>query len=179
VNSLTYALSDTHTPPDAEQGVSVLYQRHALGLVKLAKVMLGDQAQAEDIVHDAFLGLHRRWASLHDHDRAIGYLRASVLNGCRSAHRGRLSFDRALVFFRRQDDMVSAEESALIGEANREVIAAVHSLPARQREAVLLRHYLGLSEAETAAAMGVASGTVKSATSRGLASLSKKLKEEK
>jgi len=179
VNPLTDALQDTHTPPDAEQGVSVLYQRHALGLVKLAKVMLGDQAQAEDIVHDAFLGLHRKWASLHDHDRAIGYLRASVLNGCRGAHRRRLSFDRALVFFRKQDDMVSAEESALIGEANREVIAAVRALPARQREAVVLRHYLGLSEAETAAAMGVALGTVKAATSRGLASLSKKLKEEK
>jgi RNA polymerase sigma-70 factor (sigma-E family) len=160
-------------------GVAVLYQQHALGLVKLAKVMLGDQAQAEDIVQDAFLNLQRKWASLHDHDRALGYLRASVVNGCRGAHRSRLSLGRALLFFHKPDDIISAEDSALIGEANREVIAAVHSLPIRQREAVLLRHYVGLSEAETAAAMGVAPGTVKSATSRGLASLSKKLKEEK
>ena len=159
--------------------MAALYERHALGLVKLAKVMLGDQAQAEDIVHDAFLGLHRKWASLNDHGRALGYLRTSVINGCRSAHRGRLSFDRALVFFRKPDDVVSAEESALVGEANREVLAAVRKLPVRQREAVILRHYLGLSEAETAAAMGVSTGTVKSSTSRGLAALSKKLKEDK
>ena len=176
---LTDVSPSSYAPLDARQGVAALYQRHALGLVKLAKVMLGDQAQAEDIVQDAFLNLHRKWDSLHDQERAIGYLRASVLNGCRSAHRGRLSFDRALVFFRRQEDMASAEESALIGEANREVITAVRDLPARQREAVVLRHYLGLSEAETAAAMGVAPGTVKSATSRGLAALSRKLKEDK
>jgi RNA polymerase sigma-70 factor (sigma-E family) len=177
VNHLTDAPPDPRTPPDARQEVAALYQRHALGLVKLAKVMLGDQAQAEDIVHDAFLGLHRKWASLRDRDHALAYLRASVVNGCRGAHRSRSSFDRALRFFRNGDDIVSAEESAIVGEANREVIAAVRALPARQREAVVLRHYLGLSEAETAAAMGVAAGTVKSSTSRGLAALSRQLKE--
>jgi RNA polymerase sigma-70 factor (sigma-E family) len=166
-------------PPEARQRVTALYEAHALGLVKLAKIMLGDQALAEDVVQDAFLGLYRRWAALHDHGQAVAYLRASVLNGCRSAYRGRTRRDRALLFFvPRADEIVSAEESALIGEANREVMAALRRLPARQREAVVLRYYLDLSEAQAAAAMHVAQGTVKSATSRGLAALARMLKED-
>jgi RNA polymerase sigma factor (sigma-70 family) len=74
--------------------------------------------------------------------------------------------------------MVSAEESALIGEANREVIAALRALPARQREAVVLRYYLGLTEDQAAQAMNVSRGTVKSATSRGRAALARMLKED-
>jgi DNA-directed RNA polymerase specialized sigma24 family protein len=65
-------------PPEAGQRVTALYQAHALGLVKLAKIMLGDQPAAEDIVQDAFLGLYRKWPSLTDQSRALGYLRASV-----------------------------------------------------------------------------------------------------
>lgn len=175
---LTDAPPDPRTPPEARQRVTALYEAHALGLVKLAKIMLGDQAQAEDIVQEAFLGLFRRWPFLADKDQAIGYLRASVLNGCRTAHRGRTRRDRALLFFvPKAEETVSAEESALIGEANREVMAALRALPARQREAVVLRYYLDLSEAQTAEAMHVARGTVKSTTSRGLAALARMLKE--
>jgi RNA polymerase sigma-70 factor (sigma-E family) len=170
---------DPRMPPEARQRVTVLYEAHALGLVRLAKIMLGDQALAEDIVQDAFLGLFRRWSSLGDHDRAVGYLRASVLNGCRTAYRGRSRRDRALLFFvPKAEEIGSAEESALIGEANREVMAALRALPARQREAVVLRYYLDLSEAQAAEAMHVAQGTVKSATSRGLAALARMLKED-
>jgi RNA polymerase sigma-70 factor (sigma-E family) len=168
---------DPGTPPETLRRVTALYEAHALGLVKLAKIMLGDQSQAEDIVHDAFLGLYRKWPGLHDQERALGYLRASVLNGCRAAHRGRTRRDRALRFFQKADDIASAEESALIGEANRAVMAALRALPARQREAVVLRYYLDLSEAQAAEAMNVARGTVKSATSRGLAALARMLKE--
>jgi RNA polymerase sigma-70 factor (sigma-E family) len=175
---LADAPSAPHTPPGARQRITALYQEHALGLVRLAKVMLGDQGAAEDIVQDAFLGLYRNWPSLADQDRVIGYLRASVLNGCRSAHRTSTRRDRALFFVRRPQDIASAEESALIGEANREVVAALRALPARQREAIVLRYYLGLSEEETAQAMNVAPGTVKSAASRGRAALARILKEE-
>jgi RNA polymerase sigma-70 factor (sigma-E family) len=170
---------DSCLPPEPRQQVTALYAAHALGLVKLAKIMLGDQAQAEDIVQDAFLGLFRRWPSLADQDRALAYLRASVLNGCRTVHRGRTRRDRALLFFvPTAEEIASAEESALIGEANREVMAALRALPARQREAVVLRYYLDLSEAQAAEAMHVARGTVKSATSRGLAALARMLKED-
>lgn len=179
MESLTDAPPDPYLPPEARQRVTELYQVHALGLVKLAKIMLGDQSQAEDIVQDAFLGLYRKWPSLDDQGRALGYLRASILNGCRTAHRGRTRRDRALLFFvPRAEETASAEESALIGEANREVMAALRALPARQREAVVLRYYLDLTEDQAAQAMNVARGTVKSATSRGIAALARILKEE-
>ena len=76
VDPLTDAPPDPRTPPEAGQEVAALYETHALGLVKLAKIMLGDQAAAEDIVQDAFLGLYRKWPSLEDQDRALAYLRA-------------------------------------------------------------------------------------------------------
>ena len=70
VEPLTDAPPDPCTPAEARQRVTALYQSHALGLVKLAKIMLGDQPAAEDIVQDAFLGLYRRWPVLEDQDRA-------------------------------------------------------------------------------------------------------------
>jgi RNA polymerase sigma factor (sigma-70 family) len=171
-------LTDASPDADARQRVTALFEAHALGLVKLAKVMLGDQSIAEDVVQDAFVGMYRNWGSLQDRGRALGYLRSSVLNGCRSAHRTRTRRDRALFLARAAGDIVSAEESALVGEANREVLLALRALPARQREAVVLRHYLGLREEEAAQAMKVTKGTVKSATSRGLAALARILREE-
>ena len=178
VEPLTDARSDPRTPPEARQRVTALYEAHALGLLKLAKIMLGDQAAAEDIVQDAFLGLYRRWDSLTDPSAAPAYLRTSVLNGCRTAHRGRTRHDRALRLTPTSQDIVSAEESALIGEANREVMAALRALPARQREAVVLRYYLDLTEDQAAQTMNVSRGTVKSATSRGRAALARMLKED-
>ncbi len=66
----------------------------------------------------------------------------------------------------------------LLGEEHREVLLAVRRLPDRQREALVLRFYFGLSDEETAAAMGISRGTVKSSSSRALASLGRMLKEE-
>jgi RNA polymerase sigma-70 factor (sigma-E family) len=171
--------SPTETLPaglDARRHVSALYQTHALALVKLAVLMTGDQPTAEDVVQDAFLGLYRRWQALHDVDKAVGYLRSSVLNGCRSVHRVR--FRRQGIVLDPPGDANSAEAEALLGEAHREVLAALRRLPSRQREAVVLRYYLDMTEEQAAQAMGVARGTVKSATSRGLSALARMLKEE-
>jgi DNA-directed RNA polymerase specialized sigma24 family protein len=74
---------------EATQAVTALYQAHALGLIRLAVVMLGDRAAAEDVVQEAFCGLYRRWHALADTERALGYLRSSVINGCRTALRRR------------------------------------------------------------------------------------------
>jgi RNA polymerase sigma-70 factor (sigma-E family) len=152
-----------------------LYQLHALSLVRLAVVMLGDAGRAEDVVQDAFLGLYRRWDALSDSSRALAYLRSSVLNGCRTVLRQRSRQDQAAPA---QPNVASAETMALVSEAQREVLAAVRRLPDRQREAVVLRYYLEMTEDETAGAMRVSRGTVKSATSRGIASLARMLKEE-
>jgi RNA polymerase sigma-70 factor (sigma-E family) len=162
---------------EARQRVSALYQTHALALKKLAFVMTGDQPTAEDIVQDAFLGLCRRWPSLHESDNALGYVRTSVLNGCRSVHRVR--FRRQGITLDAPEDTASAEDLAILGEANREVLSAIRRLPARQREAVVLRYYLDMTQDQAARAMGVSPGTVKSATSRGLAALARMLKEDK
>ena len=162
--------------PDARQNVTALYQAHALALVRLAVLMTGDQSTAEDVVQDAFLGLYRRWQGLHNADSALGYLRSSVLNGCRSVHRVR--FRRQSVVLDLPEAADSAEAEALLGEAHRAVLASLRRLPSRQREAVVLRYYLDMTEQQAADAMGVSRGTVKSATSRGLAALARMLKEE-
>jgi RNA polymerase sigma-70 factor (sigma-E family) len=165
------------TGQEATQRVSVLFQTHALALKKLAFLMTGDQSISEDIVQDAFLGLYRRWRSLDDADKALGYLRISVLNGCRSVHRVR--FRRQGITLDAPEDTASAEDLAILGEANRQVLLAIRRLPARQREAVVLRYYLDMTEDQAAQAMGVSRGTVKSATSRGLAALARMLEETK
>jgi RNA polymerase sigma-70 factor (sigma-E family) len=155
--------------------VTVLYQAHATGLVRLAMLMLGDQGAAEDVVQDAFLGLYRRWNALSDPDRAVVYVRSSVLNGCRDALRRR---SRKIPAALLEPDAASAEAGVLLAEEHREVLVALRRLPSRQREAVVLRHCLGLPEGEVAEAMKVSRGTVKSASHRGLAALARILKED-
>jgi RNA polymerase sigma-70 factor (sigma-E family) len=159
----------------AEGEVTALYREHAAGLVRLAMLMLGDQAAAEDVVQDAFLGLYRRWGALTDTGRAVAYARSSVLNGCRDALRRR---SRKIPAALLEPDAASAESGALLAEEHREVMAALRRLPARQREAVVLRHCLALPEGEVAQAMNVSRGTVKSASHRGLAALARILKED-
>ena len=129
------------TAPAPAEAVTELYRAHALGLIRLAVVMLGDRPAAEDTVQEAFCGLYRRWHSLADPAKALTYVRSSVINGCRTVLRRR----------RRQagpDPSTgdppgeSAEALALIGEEHRQVLAAIRRLPARQRE-VLVLHSAG------------------------------------
>jgi RNA polymerase sigma-70 factor (sigma-E family) len=155
--------------------VTALYAEHALGLVRLAVLLVGDRASAEDIVQDAFLGLFRRWERLPDTSAPLAYVRVSVLNGCRTALRRR-SRARSVVHFV-EPPADSAEAVALLSEEQRAVAGALRRLPERQREALVLRYYLDLSEAEIAAAMGISRGTVKSATSRALGAVGRTLRE--
>ena len=149
--------------------VTALYEAHALGLVRLAVVMTGDQGSAEDIVQDAFLGLYRRWDHLTDLPHPLAYLRASVLNGCRTALRRRSRADRAHDLSEVPSE--SAEARALLSEEQRAVARAIRDLPDRQREALVLRYYGGLSEAEAAAAMGVSKAALRKHATRGMAVL--------
>ena len=168
-------ITGTRSSPRAELAVTELYAGHALGLVRLAVLLVGDRASAEDIVQDAFLGLYRRWDRLPDTSAPLAYVRVSVLNGCRTALRRRT---RALqVGNFTEPPAQSAEAVALLSEEQRAVAGALRGLPERQREALVLRYYLDLSEAEIAAAMGISRGTVKSAASRGLAAVGRILME--
>jgi RNA polymerase sigma-70 factor (sigma-E family) len=159
---------------DATSGVTALYQAHAVGLIRLAVVMLGDRAAAEDVVQEAFLGLYRHWAGLNDPGNALAYVRSAVLNRCRNVlrERGRPRHHEPAA-----PAGESAEAAVLVGEEHQQVLAAVRALPDRQREALVLRFYLDMSEEQAARAMGISRGTVKSATSRAVAALGRMLKE--
>ena len=170
-------VGDTDADSDATAGVTALYQAHGVGLIRLAIVMLGDRGPAEDVVQDAFLGLYRHWDRLDDPGNALTYVRSAVLNRCRNALRQRGQRERHDREGPGPMASESAEAAALIGEEHQQVLAAIRALPGRQREALVLRFYLDLSEEETARAMGVSRGTVKSATSRAVAGLGRKLKE--
>ncbi len=185
-------IADTRMSPGAAASVTALYAEHALGLVRLAVVMTGDRAAAEDIVQDAFLGLYRRWDRLPDMTAPLAYLRVSVVNGCRTAlrRRSRIWLASGAGTDDGLDELApaagsgpatalaeSAESSVLLSEEQRTVVAALRKLPRRQREALVLRYYLDLSIGETAQAMGVSPGTVKSATHRALAAVGRTLKE--
>jgi RNA polymerase sigma-70 factor (sigma-E family) len=162
----------------ADEAVTVLYRAHALRLTRLAYVMLGDRGLAEDIVQEAFAGLRSRWARLSDTSKAVFYLRSSVLNGCRSVLR-RSSAARALMLVDIVGGPLTAEASpeaaAPSGQERRALMAAIRRLPARQREALVLRFYLDLPEAEIARLMGIRPGTVRSTIYRALAALGRVL----
>jgi RNA polymerase sigma-70 factor (sigma-E family) len=156
----------------AESSITALYQTHALGLTRLAHVMLGDKASAEDVVQEAFCGLYRNWARLADPASALPYLRTSVFNGCRSAIRRRkLRAAKALY----EPAAASAESVALTSEEHRSVLAALRNLPARQREVLILRFYLCTADEEIAQVMGISPSTVRSTSHRALAALGRML----
>jgi RNA polymerase sigma-70 factor (sigma-E family) len=162
--------------PSPEDFVDDLFRAHAVSLVRVAVLLLGDQPSAEDVVQDAFLRLYRGLPGLRDRDKALPYLRASVINGARSVLRARR---RALLRRIPHEPAVwSAESAALDSEDRRAVLVAVAGLPRRSREVLALRYYLDLPDDEIAAALGISRGTVSSTAARARAVLADALKEE-
>jgi RNA polymerase sigma-70 factor (sigma-E family) len=159
----------------AEEAVGALYETSALSLIRMAYVMLDDLPGAEDVVQEAFCGLYRRWDRLQDRDGALYYVRASVLNGCRSVLRRRAV--RRKVLLASQPPAVSAAAVVLSGEERGEVIVALGRLPRRQREVLVLRFYLDLSDGQIARVMGIAQSTVRSTAHRALHALGRTLEE--
>jgi RNA polymerase sigma-70 factor (sigma-E family) len=155
-------------PRDADEGVTALFRAHAGGLRRLARLLVDDEATAEDVVQDAFLRLHRRWFRLREPDKALAYLRTSVLNGARSRLRRRRT-ERG--YRPTHEDQPSAERTVVAADDQRAVVEGLAGLPRRQREVLVLRYYLDLSEAEIAGALGISRGSVKSHASRGIAAL--------
>ena len=159
----------------ARAAVDDLFRVHAIGLVRFALMLVGDQTTAEDVVQEAFLGLYQAWNRVRDPDAVLGYLRTAVLNGARSVHRSR---GRARLLRVQHDPPVwSAEAAVMDGEDRRAVLAAIATLPQRQREVLALKYYLDLRERDVAAIMRVSRGTVAAASSRALATLVRRLQE--
>jgi RNA polymerase sigma-70 factor (sigma-E family) len=148
-----------------------LYRMHRMRLVRLALLLVDEPATAEDVVQEAFTGLHRHWSNLRDGAAAVGYLRTAVVNGSRSVLRRRKTArdytpPHAV-------NARSAESLAMLTAEHQAVVQALSQLPPRQREVLVLRYYGGLSEAEIAEAAGISKGTVKSTASRALDALQK------
>jgi RNA polymerase sigma-70 factor (sigma-E family) len=166
---------DAPPPPPAPAApapltLADLYRDHRMRLVRLAILLVDDPATAEDVVQEAFAGLHRHWGGLRDEAAAVGYLRTAVVNGSRSVLRRRRTAREYVP--PHQANARSAESLAMLSAEHQAVVDALSTLPPRQREVLVLRYYGGLSEAEIAEATGITRGTVKSTASRALDAVS-------
>jgi RNA polymerase sigma-70 factor (sigma-E family) len=155
------------TPVPAEpRNLADLYRDHRMRMVRLAVLLVDDPSTAEDVVQEAFTGLHRHWAGLRDEAAAVAYLRTAVVNGSRSVLRRRRTARDYVP--PHQVNARSAESLAMLSAEHQSVVDALGTLPPRQREVLVLRYYGGMSEAEIADATGISRGTVKSTASRAL-----------
>lgn len=152
-----------------------LYAAQWRPLVRLAVLLVDDLCSAEDVVQDAFVGLHRHQSQLASPEAAGFYLRRSVINGSRSALRRRRTARLFLTRDRATGSPADIADQAPPGEQT-ELLAALDQLPGKQREVLVLRYWSELSEAEIAAVLKVPAGTVKSRASRGLRTMERLLR---
>lgn len=160
----------------ADEAVYALYAEQYKSLVRLAAMLVRDTPTAEEVVQEAFVAMHAGWQRLEDTEKALAYLRQAVVNKSRSVLRHRIVVEKNLQ--NPPPDMPSAEHGAFTLLERDEVVKALRGLPERQREAIVLRYYADLPEAEIAATMGISRGAVKSHTSRGMAALRAALEEQ-
>jgi RNA polymerase sigma-70 factor (sigma-E family) len=156
--------------------VDVMFRRHYAPLLRLAVVMVGDREAAEDAVQEAFVSLHRNWRKLRDPDAAEAYVRSAVLNRCRSWVR-RQAVQRAKrpLLLVREEEPRSPEDTAVGVEEVGSLVAAMRTLPRRQREVLACRYVLQLSVAETADLLDISGGSVKVHAHRGLQALQQRM----
>jgi RNA polymerase sigma-70 factor (sigma-E family) len=163
-------------PADRVAGVGVVFEVHYAHLVRLARHLVDDPGEAEDVVMDAFAGLTRHWKHVRRTEDAFFYLRASVVNGTRSRLR-RLRVARDRNHTQHDPDSAPAEQLAMIHFEHQAVVLALRTLPRRQREVLVLRYYDRATEAEIAATLGIGVGSVKTHASRGLRAVADRLEE--
>lgn len=157
---------------DGAAALETVYLKSYPRLVGLARTILAGADGAEEIVQEAFVRTLARWRSVESSDPS-GYVRSAVINLCRSR------FRRRVVPLRPPGTEPSAEVAAARNARRDAVLAALATLPVRQREVVALRYFGGLSTTETAAELSIAEGTVKAHLHRGLAALRQHLEDER
>jgi RNA polymerase sigma-70 factor (sigma-E family) len=155
----------------ADEALELLYAAHWRRLVRLAVLLVHDVGTAEEIVQDCFVSVHARWNRLHDPDKALAYLRQSVVNRSRSHLRHLSVVRRHAAREVAMESAAGADQPAYEQARRATVLDALRRLPRRQREVLALRYYLDLSEAEIAETLGISRGAVKSHASRGAAAL--------
>lgn len=164
------SLADTATEmnrPEFAAEFSAFYSQEHTEQVRRAFLLVGSRETAEELVHDAFVGVFVRWAEI---DNPGAYLNRSVIHAC-SRHARR----RAVVDVGAHRDVRLSE----IGVEGPEEAVAVGelllSLPFRQRASIVLRFYARMTEAEIAHALGCRPGTIGPALHRGLKKLRKEI----
>ena len=143
-----------------------------------AMVALARLLGAEDpdgVAQEAFLKVYARWDCLRDPAAAPAYLRRTVVNLSKNALRHRMVLRRQGL--REAPAVPSAEASALARRDVAAVLTAVAGLPRRRREALVLRHWLGLSYEEIADALGVSTGSARSLAHRAMSDLERTVKD--
>ena len=155
-------------PPVTATSLEQAFAAHHAGAVRLAYLLCGDHEQAEDAVATVWLKVHRR-LERGPVDDIGAYVRRAVVNEVNSWFR-KLGVRRREAARRKGDHRGTYGHDERIADADA-VIHALDQLPSRTRAAVVLRYYADLSVADTAAALGVSEGTVKSSVSRGLTTL--------
>lgn len=145
-----------------------LFDHQYQSMVSLATALMGNRAQAEEVVQEAFLRVGPRLPAIGD-GSAVAYLRTAVMNQARSElRRGRAAKRRAVPLRMVAD---GPEDEAVRSDERRRVLAALDRLPVRQRQCLVLRFYAGLSDPEVAATLEISVGSAKTHIRRGLESL--------
>lgn len=158
--------SSRHDRPgwDADQALTELYGSHGRALTQLAALLVNDVAAADEIVQAAFAAMHGAWRRLQDGDRALSYLRRAVVSRARAHRAARADLPAG------QLDPPPAGQAAITAP-DPLLLAALRALPARQREALVLRYFAGLPGTQIASAMGISTRAVAIHTGRGMAFL--------
>jgi RNA polymerase sigma factor (sigma-70 family) len=155
--------------PDADEMITAIYRAQYRSLVRLAALLVGDAGAAEAAVQDSFVAVRGASRQLRDRDKALSYLRRSVVIRSRSVRRrvtpGRNESGRA-------PQASGGGQGPIMQPGHSAVISALGALPPRQREALVLRFYLDLPEAQAASAMGISPDAVTRHTARAMAALS-------
>ena len=151
--------------------VEKLYHQEAVSLVRLARLFTDDRTGAEDIVQEAFIRLYHAADRIQDTDKSAAYLRSIVLNLARDHNR------RGLLSLRHQDSMIdrrtpeTPEDRVVRSESQTKVIDALNALSPRQRDCLVLRFYMDLTESQIASTLAISPNSVKTHCQRGMAIL--------
>ncbi len=158
-------------------GVRQLYELRHADMVRFAAFLTGNVHVAEDIAHEAFVRIFETWDRIDDQERTDAYLRATIVNLVRGGNRRRRVVERQPA--PHLTLVGSAEDHALAGVSRDRVLAAVSSLPLRQRACVVMRYWMRMTETEIAATLELSVGSVRTHVKRGTETLKRTLGDQR
>lgn len=156
-------------PTTGLTGFERFFGEHHAATVRLAHLLTGSAAAAEDLAQDAFANVLPHFAAL---DNPAAYLRTATVNTCRSWHRSR---GREQDRFRRHGTTPELAPAAHLSDTSADLLDSIRRLPYRQQAVLVLRYWLDLTEVDIASTLGCRPGTVKSLHARALDAIRKDL----